>query len=783
MHRRGGGGLNSSTAQKEETDLPLHSASTNNTTNTTNGTTKRSLFSPSKKTSRKGGSTSLKKNKPLSYRRTKQITRILKYLSYTIFILIIILVLLLRFDNVKVVLKNRAPRIFGNTQHYGDHPRSLSLFRKNNYENNNNNGKDEESGGPINGYYVVFCTVSNMESTYVGKGKSKESGKMALRDAQSKLPRKSNNYPYVKIDIVTGVKRFENYNYFDELNGDWFGLSLGANWEESDWNFLPEEVYANSLVDKNKFIRWERIGLYAAKSGRSEGAYSLPDFSDDGTVMDVVDLFRTQSVLLDRYAKEVVVVFDTTTTTTINTNIVEADGYSLYHGHQLYDSSSSFDSKFLLNRAKEAGTYLATQAVKDQSGRQVYKYHPRSDYEPLLGGYNMARHAGTLYSMAMLYRQEKQPRLQDSMALTLRYLLSTIQDCPIPNQEQHDKNTNMVKCSVEHETKKATKISKLGVNAMAIIAICEYVDAVRPSSEVTNDLLNLVYQLVQYLQGSWLSTNSFSEGDSMNEQFIHKIQLDKESNKLVAIDLDYYVRSHYGEVSFALARMLTLAKNNKWTVLLNDQKEWLDLANKVALFIITKDRQEEIKKQQEQEKSVDDNEEVMNAATFIFDHWLLNAIAALDVIDPNQHIYDKLFYEYARRSVSTAHKWQTTEEAHDKGEDNDDLDQMGVYYDDLSSTMTAITSEGLCAILPYLQKRQQQNGKEFQLAFHSAMLALQYQLQTQYRPETAMYMRDPKRILGGFASSIQDTQMRIDATSHNLSSILCMALQAEAAKK
>lgn len=698
MHRRGG-------KKSEETeDLPLHSGK-----NGSKVKTKRK--EPSKFTA---GS---------SYRRAKQMAIMVKYLSYSIFILIVIIVLILRFDTkdrLRPKVVNLKNRVMGNSQRYMDHPRVQTLFQE--------NGKK----GVVNGDYYVFCTVSDLQpdETYVGKGRSSISAQDALRIAQAQLPRKTNPYPYVKIDIVTGIKRFQDYNYYSELGNlpsRWFGLSL--NWDD-DWVFLPEEVHANALVDKHMFLRWERIGLYAAKSGRSEGAFSLPDFSDDGTVIDYVDVFHTESVMLDR-----------SSTQPKPTTVPDANALILYHGHRTYSLPELVDNNglLLLNHAQDAARYLA-QSVKD-SGRQVYKYHPRSDYEPF--GYNMARHAGSLYAMSLAYRNFKDNYLKESMRLTLTYLTKTVEDCPIPNTAISKMREKKAKCSVDHETKEASKISKLGVNAMTILAVCEYLDVFPSISEtVKGNLLQVVFQLARYVQGSWMD----------GSRLIHKIRLDKATNNLLDIDLDYVVRSHYGEVSFALARMVALAQKNRWTILLKDQEDWLEMSNSAAFRMISHDME-------------------LDEPDFPFDHWLLYAVNELDTLLPETRYrkYKELFFQYAARSVQIAHRWQTIEE-----ENPDDLDQVGIFYDDLSSTSTAIKSEGLCAIFPILKGED----RIHKMAQDTALLSLKYQLQTQYQAETAMYMRNPPRILGGFASSVVSSEMRNDATAHNVASLLCMAQHA-----
>jgi hypothetical protein len=85
--------------------------------------------------------------------------------------------------------------------------------------------------------------------------------------------------------------------------------------------------------------------------------------------------------------------------------------------------------------AKEAGSYLES-SVKD-TGRIVYHYNPRSDYEPF--GYSLPRHAGTLFSMATLYATAPTDVLLDAMKLSMGYLKERIKDCPHPVQSRRQR--------------------------------------------------------------------------------------------------------------------------------------------------------------------------------------------------------------------------------------------------------------------------------------------------------------------------------------------------------
>lgn len=320
------------------------------------------------------------------------------------------------------------------------------------------------------------------------------------------------------------------------------------------------------------------------------------------------------------------------------------------------------------------------------------------------------------------------------MKLTLDYLKQSIQDCPLPLSPNVK-----AKCSVDFETKDKVKMSKLGVNALTILAIVEYVDTVKPDD--ASELLTLASQIATFIKGS-MRTGGNDVGS-----LVQKIHL---SNANALLDMDHEFRDRYyqGQVAFALARMTFLAQQNKWTALLENKDSWMETAEAAVAYMVKVDSLE-----------TDD-------ALFTFDHWILYAIAEMHAVGHELPVH---FVDHAMRNVQVASKYQNG--VPDEKEDFDDVDRLGIFYDDLSSTATATKSEGICAVIDVLE----QKGKDWKLAFDTATLAIRYQLQTQYQPEEAMYMRNPQRILGGFHSSILSTDLRNDYTQHNLCSLICMA--------
>lgn len=116
-------------------------------------------------------------------------------------------------------------------------------------------------------------------------------------------------------------------------------------------------------------------------------------------------------------------------------------------------------------------------------------------------------------------------------------------------------------------------------------------------------------------------------------------------------------------------------------------------------------------------------------------------------------------------------------------ENPEDRDKDGVYTDhgkeNLGSCGIATKSEGLCAVYPAIKKVSPEKAQMF---LDSVIWGIRYQLQTQQRPEIAMYMKVPAKAMGAFGTSIVSKETRNDFSQHNLSSLLCLARLMETEK-
>ena len=216
--------------------------------------------------------------------------------------------------------------------------------------------------------------------------------------------------------------------------------------------------------------------------------------------------------------------------------------------------------------------------------------------------------------------------------------------------------------------------------------------------------------------------------------FIQKVE--EPSNEL---DEDYYVRYYQGEATFGLARLHNVVK----ALGLQTDEGWMKVADLAAHCIVDRDAQ------------LDDSK-------LLVDHWLLYGIAEMGT-------RSKKLFDHCVRTVQVATDRQVQESSREM-----EMDRLGIFGASISGTATATKTEGMCAVYNLVAKK---NPEMAATILETATLAVRFQLQLQFRPETAMYMADPLRILGGFHSSLTNFEMRNDYTQHNLSSLLCMIHQ------
>ena len=227
----------------------------------------------------------------------------------------------------------------------------------------------------------------------------------------------------------------------------------------------------------------------------------------------------------------------------------------LYRGHRIFDDLSE---QMLLDAARAAGRYLIG-AVKED-GRFAYAYLAESDSEA--DGYNILRHAGTVYSMMELYAVTRDEDLLAAGCKAMDYLLGQVKVAPRGEGA----------CVVEDG------FVKLGANALAIVALAKH-------AEVTGERTNLpmMRRLARWIRDCQADDGRFDR---------HKV------SHPGGVDQDFRSGYYPGEALLALLRLHALDR----------QDAYLNAAEMGARYLITvRDR-------------------FRTVETLSHDHWLLYAL-------------------------------------------------------------------------------------------------------------------------------------------------------------
>lgn len=253
--------------------------------------------------------------------------------------------------------------------------------------------------------------------------------------------------------------------------------------------------------------------------------------------------------------------------------------------------------------------------------------------------------------------------------------------------------------------------TKLGGNALAAIALAKYTEVTRDQQYVPT-LLEL---------GTWIQS---AQGES--GEFVIHTQSYPEGE--VASSASRY---YPGEALLAMTRIYAL----------DPDEVWLDTAEAGAQYLINV-----------RDGGLPDSE-------LPHDHWLLYALN-----DLYRHRPNPLYLNHALRLASAILQSQNRAPTYP--------DWLGSFYRPPRSAPTATRMEGLCAA--YLLAQDSGHPQEAEAILEGMRLGAGFQLQTQFRPESVMYLDNPQRSLGGFHRSLTNFEIRIDYVQHNISSLLCL---------
>ena len=249
----------------------------------------------------------------------------------------------------------------------------------------------------------------------------------------------------------------------------------------------------------------------------------------------------------------------------------------------------------------------------------------------------------------------------------------------------------------------------LGANAVTVLALAKY-------TAVTKDkrYLIIAQNIARWMQYTQEKNGSF------------RIHLqDFPGGKIYEKVTLYYP----GEAIFALTRLHQVDGN----------PVWLRVAEKAAHYQIN--TYHNIKRE--------DKIEV--------DHWLIFACNEL--------------YKHSKKPEYVTFSLQLADEIlKTQCKKSDIPDWVGSFYDPPRCTPTATRMEGLIAASEIAGRAGKK--EKLQAFFDSIILGVKFQLQSQIRPETAMFMKKPQKSLGGFMRTLTGPDVRIDYNQHNISSLV-----------
>ncbi len=253
---------------------------------------------------------------------------------------------------------------------------------------------------------------------------------------------------------------------------------------------------------------------------------------------------------------------------------------------------------------------------------------------------------------------------------------------------------------------------KLGGAALACVALAEY-------TEATGDKRH--FETLQRC-ARWIVSTQLENGEFAP----HKMTFPEGTP--MPFNSEYYP----GEALLALTRLYAIDKDERW----------LDAAEAGAKWLINV---------RDGDKSI---------GRLAHDHWLLYALNEL-----YRERQNPLYMEHLKRiTTAIVGRQNLTPEVRD---------WYGSYYNPPRSTPTACRAEGLGAAYALMRDF---GDDEDALLKKQALDALEnsvmFSLQMQYRPENAMFFKDPNRAIGGFSGSFTDSSIRIDFVQHNLSALI-----------
>ncbi len=351
-----------------------------------------------------------------------------------------------------------------------------------------------------------------------------------------------NSIKWLKLDIVDSITEITYDSLKRELeeieNDNTYRKGIMFN---NQLILTEAELNSNGIIDYNdKNIDIDKLNNYL----KYQKKYSIKKIPNN------LKIFTTISFFCDE-----------------DNNVFEINNESNNTGRRKNEELEKKDIKEIIDSGSE---YLRNMIEND--GKFIYGYYPISGKK--IDNYNILRHAGSIWSLIVC----NEKITKEEVEKTLSYINKNI--------KEKDSETSFL---IE---KKSNEI-KLGGNALAIIAMCEYTEK---------------YKDIRYLEVAKKLGNGIIEMQKDEGQYIHILDVEDFSTKE-----EYRTVYYDGEATFALSKLYGITKDEKY----------LKMAEKAIKYFMVHDY------------------------TNYCDHWISYAVNEI-----TNYIDDEDIYEFGLKNVS-----------------------------------------------------------------------------------------------------------------------------------
>jgi len=359
----------------------------------------------------------------------------------------------------------------------------------------------------------------------------------------------------------------------------------------------------------------------------------------------------------------------------------------------------------LRERIKLAADYLKRET--SPQGEITYEYFASEDRTG--SGYNILRHAGTVYSMMQGYRLHPDPELLDASLRAMRFYQKAMQEDAKHPGEWFVRDVNRVRSGGRQRLGRRAKLGGIGLGLCMMVEIEKAVPGTVDLEQVRGMARHL--ERMQNPDGSF---ESFYNWDG------------KEKSKRKSI-------FYSGEAILGLLRVHQLT----------GEEHWLDIAVKGADYLVHK-----------RWKS-------LGIRIYIpMDAWLLQALEEMDRVRP-----DKARAAYAFSIGESIARGKLMDP------ESTPPDFLGANLSGPSSMPNAATAGSFGEALS-AAARLEARRRPGETRFHNfAMYNASFQLRNQFWGPNSYYVPNPARSLGGFRVKQDFAEVRNDHVQHNLSGL------------